>query len=107
MKTLDSKKQSRLKGFLFPCIIFIIVVFFLVKGAFYFENISNRQNLDLTRQSIRRATIQCYAIEGIYPADVSYLEENYGLVIDHDKFYIEYGGFASNIMPSIEVYERY
>lgn len=107
MKTLDGKKQSYLKGYLFPIIIFVIVLIFLIRGAFYFEHISSRQNLDLTRQSIRRATIQCYAIEGVYPSDVSYLEENYGLVIDHDKFFVEYSGFASNIMPSIEVYERY
>lgn len=107
MKTLDAKKKNKGQSILGAVIVFILVGVLLIKGTFYFEEISKKQNLDLTRQSIRRATIQCYAIEGVYPADISYLEENYGLMIDHDKYYIEYGGFASNVMPSIEVYERY
>ena len=50
-----------------------------------------------------RACIQCYAIEGRYPPSVEYLEENYGIQIDHDKYNVFYDGFASNIMPEITV----
>ena len=32
-----------------------------------------------------------------------YLEENYGVQIDHDKYNVFYDGFASNIMPEITV----
>ena len=32
-----------------------------------------------------------------------YLEENYGVQIDHDKYNVFYDGFASNIMPDITV----
>ena len=36
-------------------------------------------------------------------AVVDYLEENYGILIDRDKYDIFYSGFASNFMPDITV----
>jgi len=50
--------------------------------------------------------VQCYAIEGRYPPSVAYLEENYGVKIDRERFDVFYEGFASNIMPSITVNSR-
>ena len=47
--------------------------------------------------------MQCYAIEGRYPPSVDYLEENYGILIDRDKYDVFYSGFASNFMPDITV----
>ncbi|MBN2222724.1 MAG: hypothetical protein JW708_10995 [Vallitaleaceae bacterium] len=52
---------------------------------------------------IRKYAIFCYAQEGSYPNDLSYLEENYGLIIDEEKYLYYYEIFASNIMPDIEV----
>ena len=43
------------------------------------------------------------AIEGRYPPSVEYLEENYGILIDRDKYDVFYSGFASNFMPDITV----
>ena len=53
--------------------------------------------------AIARACVQCYAIEGRYPPSVQYLEENYGIRIDRNRFHVFYEGFASNIMPDITV----
>ena len=62
------------------------------------------EQLNVLDQAIRRATIQCYAIEGRYPPSVEYLEEHYGLSIDREKYYVFYDGWASNIMPEITVF---
>ena len=48
----------------------------------------------------------CYAAEGIYPPDISYLEEHYGIQIDKDRFAVYYDVFASNLMPDITVIEK-
>ena len=42
-------------------------------------------------------------MEGRYPPSVDYLEENYGILIDRDKYDVFYSGFASNFMPDITV----
>ncbi|CBK76046.1 putative uncharacterized protein [Clostridium sp. CAG:149] len=55
------------------------------------------------RDAIRRASVQCYAIEGRYPPSVEYLEEHYGIVIDRDRYHVFYDGWASNVMPDITV----
>lgn len=55
------------------------------------------------RDAIRRASVQCYAIEGRYPPSVEYLEDHYGIVIDRDRYYVFYDGWASNVMPDITV----
>ena len=50
--------------------------------------------------------MQCYAVEGSYPASLDYLEENYGLLVNHDRFIVTYEAFASNLMPQVNVLER-
>ena len=61
------------------------------------------EQLDILENAIRRASVQCYAIEGRYPPSVEYLEENYGIQIDRERYHVFYEGFASNVMPDITV----
>ncbi len=60
----------------------------------------------LAEESIRRAVVTCYAIEGCYPPSYDYMKENYGLSIDESKYEVSYTIFASNIIPDITVLER-
>ena len=54
-------------------------------------------------QAVRRASVQCYAIEGRDPPSVEYLEENYGIAIDRECYHVFFEGIASNIMPELTV----
>lgn len=58
------------------------------------------------RQAVLQAAVQCYAVDGSYPASLDYLEENYGLLVNHDRFIVTYEAFASNLMPQVNVLER-
>lgn len=53
--------------------------------------------------ALYRASIQCYAIEGRYPPSISYLEEHYGIIIDHKQFQVFYDSWTDHIMPDITV----
>lgn len=53
--------------------------------------------------AVNRDIIHCYAIEGMYPPDTSYIEDHYGLSYDKDKFIIDYEFFGANIMPKVTV----
>ncbi|MCL2099668.1 MAG: hypothetical protein FWH24_04445 [Oscillospiraceae bacterium] len=53
--------------------------------------------------AVRRAAVQCYAIEGFYPVGLDYLVENYGLIIDESKFSVHYAAYMPNYMPVIQV----
>lgn len=105
MKKLRTKTKKN-KSFFFSLAVGLLFLSVLFGGLKYVDHMSRMQNVDLIRQAVRRAAVQCYSIEGMYPAEVDYLEENYGITIDHDKFFVDYSCLASNIMPEIEVYER-
>ena len=58
------------------------------------------------RQTIYDRALQCYVIEGAYPESLSYLEENYGLVVNHDAYKVVYSVYAENQPPDIRVIAR-
>lgn len=58
------------------------------------------------RQAVLRAAVACYSVEGVYPSDAAYLQENYGLHYDTDTFILQYDAFAENILPEIRVLIR-
>ena len=62
-----------------------------------------RQQLE---EALRRGAVACYAAEGIYPPNVEYLKEHYGVQVDEDRYAVFYEVFASNLMPDITVLER-
>ena len=56
--------------------------------------------------SVRRAAVTCYAVEGIYPPDLDYLRQHYGIQVDEKHYDVFYEVFGSNIMPDITVVEK-
>ena len=44
-------------------------------------------------------------IAAVYPPSVQYLEDHYGIQIDHDRFAVFYEIFGDNVMPQITVME--
>lgn len=66
----------------------------------------NDASAQALRQAVLQAAVQCYAVEGSYPSSLDYLEENYGLLVNHDRFIVTYEAFASNLIPQVNVLER-
>lgn len=58
------------------------------------------------REAIRDSALQCYVVEGVYPANLEYLEEHYGLQINREDYYVVYQAFASNLPPDVTVVSR-
>ena len=64
------------------------------------------EDLKQLEQALRRGCVACYAAEGIYPPNLEYLEEYYGLQIDETRYTVHYSAFAENLMPDITVLEN-
>ena len=94
--------KGELRGLLLSFLLLLAAAVFGA-GSLRFLNRTGERNHETLRKAIARGCVQCYAIEGRYPPSVEYLEENYGVQIDHDKYNVFYDGFASNIMPEITV----
>lgn len=106
MKNLKRDGRRWWQPLVVPTVAFALLVWLFIAGAGYFQRMNAEQGLALTRQAVRKAVLQCYAVEGMYPAKLSYLKEHYNLKIDEEKYRVYYDCFASNIMPEINIFER-
>ena len=64
---------------------------------------TSAESLLLAEQNLRRAAVQCYALEGAYPPSLDYLTAHYGVQIDERRYCVDYQYVASNLMPDITV----
>lgn len=67
----------------------------------------NAQGEQSLKSTILRTAVQCYAVEGSYPASLDYLTENYGLQINKDRYLVIYEAAAANELPQVKVVARY
>ncbi|MBR4169179.1 MAG: hypothetical protein IKR47_05580 [Lachnospiraceae bacterium] len=90
---------------------FSILFFVAIIGVFLFgiATVSSGTAEDERRildEAIHKDIVHCYAVEGMYPPTITYMEEHYGLTYDHDKFLVDYETIGSNIMPNVTIIER-
>ena len=74
---------------------------------------SRVQRRDLREESaqaiqtaIERGALQCYVVEGVYPPNLQYLEDHYGLQVNTVDYYVTYDAFASNLPPAVRVVQK-
>lgn len=88
------------------CLLFagILLLFLSAVGAA--NRRSGREGARIAEESIRRAAVTCYAVEGSYPESYAYIRDHYGVAVDQARYTVFYQVFASNMMPDIVVLER-
>lgn len=86
--------------------VLLAVVFCLYKAVAKMGNNQQAESLKQLDRSIRKATMTCYATEGVYPPTIQYLKDNYGIQVDESRFVVFYEVFGENMMPDITVMER-
>ena len=104
-KKFGEKCWNLARLFLVP-VCMLLAAFLLLCEA---GNVSRQQQAESLKQmqdTISRAVLNCYAIEGCYPESIDYVEKHYGLQIDHERYDVFYEIFAQNLMPEITVVEK-
>ena len=87
----------------------LIFVALIVAFVLLINNITGKgdgRELEIVRDAVKNAALTCYAVEGMYPEDLTYLREHYNLSYNEDRYIVYYRPLASNLMPSIKVVER-
>ncbi|MDR1272000.1 MAG: hypothetical protein LBK04_03275 [Clostridiales Family XIII bacterium] len=72
----------------------------------HFEESRDEQHRQIVEDAIVRAAVQCYAIESRYPPGLEYLVDNYGIVLDEDKYIYHYRATGGNLLPEVNVFEK-
>ena len=88
-----------------PVIFTAIMIGMIVYGLRQTEEANRAEGLRILEDSIRRAVITAYAVEGRYPPSITHIEENFGVFIDRSRYVVHYAVLGPNIMPNISVFE--
>lgn len=102
-------KQKKRRRLLWLCVAALVIgaVALLVTNTLpTLRQSVQEQGRTALRDTILRTAMECYAVEGVYPPNVTYMEQHYGLSINHSVYVISYDVFASNILPSVQVMVR-
>ena len=104
MKVEARKKgKNQILGYFLSVAVMLALISTFAAAVLSFSGKTRSREEETLKKAVTRASVQCYAIEGRYPPSVEYLEENYGVQINRDKYNLFYNGFASNVMPEITV----
>ena len=76
----------------------------LFSGSFSRSNLAHEK--EILEKAINRSVTQCYALEGDYPASLTYLKDNYGLTYNEEHFFVDYQYIGGNLRPDITIIER-
>ena len=87
----------------------VILILIVAAAVFYTGRLSEKvdqDHLQLLEETIRNYAVQCYALEGSYPEKIQYLEKNYTLDLNRDKYVYHYKFIGANMMPEIYVFKK-
>jgi len=97
------KTAGTLKMIAFVAVV-IVAVYLVFVGLGNLSNTQDDKQLEIARDAIMKAAVQCYALESQFPQSLQYLVDNYGLTLDETKFVYHYRVIGSNMVPEIKVF---
>lgn len=86
-----------------PLLLSLIILGSFVLGIESVSATTSAKQLESLENALSRSIAQCYAVEGMYPPDLDYLKNHYGLVYDEDAFLVDYQPLGANLAPEVTV----
>ncbi len=99
------KKRLSITVYL-PVLLMILVLGCFVAFSDSFSETNLTYEKELLNNALERSITQCYALEGTYPYNLAYLEENYGLTYNKEHFYVDYQYIGGNLRPDVTIIEK-
>lgn len=100
------KRNSWLKNLLVSLAVFGAVFLIFYLAVISFSARTQEEEIRTLEAALTRGVTCCYAVEGNYPESLAYLREHYGLMIDEEKYFVDYQPQGSNMMPDITIIRR-
>ena len=98
----DFKKRI-FSSFNVSVVIFVTTIVLFIYGIAAVSNSSLVNDEEILIKAINRDIVHCYCVEGMYPPDVNYIKDHYGLTYDDDKLIVDYEYIGANIMPKVTI----
>ena len=98
-----TSETLKVAGFIAAVIALVILIYI---GLGNLGTTQQEKQLEIARDAIIKAAVQCYALESQFPPSLQHLVDNYGLTLDEEKFIYHYRTIGSNMVPEIKVFPR-
>lgn len=106
MTRFQAQKERRQFSGILSLLLIVIVLLFFVWGLDNIQSSNEAEQTRILENTVTRSITACYALEGAYPPDITYLTEHYGLVYDADKYFIDYQYIGANLRPDVTIIKR-
>jgi len=100
---LTNRIKKKINLPLISCVVVLTLFIIAVQGISGSSYFDERAALE---SALEKDIIHCYALEGFYPPSIEYMESNYGLTYNHDRFIIDYKRMGSNVRPAYIIIDR-
>lgn len=100
------RSHSSGRNFVFSIISILAIAALFWLGTTLLAQRTDSREAEILEKAVTRGIIHCYACEGAYPESLQYLKENYGLMYDEQRFFIDYQAMGSNLMPNITIIDK-
>lgn len=98
-------RKFNLPLFLSLVMVIVFLIIFIMMSDMLGKRTTADQEASL-EHALDHAITNCYALEGMYPPDLDYMKDHYGLIYDESLFYVDYRPIASNIRPDYFIIRR-
>ncbi len=102
----EAKNEKKNISAFLPAILMVLVLIVFCFAAGSVSKANDAREKEILQNALDRSITQCYALEGAYPASLSYLVDNYGLTYDSKRYFIDYRYIGSNLRPDTMIIER-
>lgn len=107
MHRFECQKHSRFYiKLLIPICLFLLIIFLFLSGVSSLSKGTTARQKEALENAITQSISYCYSVEGVYPENLEYLKENYGLTYNEDLFYVDYRTTGANLMPDVTIIEK-
>ena len=97
---------KRILSFFLPLLLFAAMLAWFIIATTNAASSTDEKEFTALKNGIENSITMCYAIEGAYPVNIEYLCDNYGLLYDKEKYFIDLDRFASNIRPTVTIIRK-
>jgi hypothetical protein len=100
---LYERPRGQNRGLLFAIVVFALLAVFFFVSLLSAAQRNDARESEMVSAALQRAIVTCYAVEGKYPPNLSYIYDNYGVQVDESRYAVFYDVIAANVMPSVQV----
>ena len=99
------RRKKSIAVIFFPVLVTAVLLLFLT-GMSNLTRGHAEEDKRRLEDVLRQSAVACYSAEGMYPPDLAYLVEHYGVQINESRYTVRYVAVAENLMPDITVLDK-